>query len=64
MDDPINSRLNYGCAVMRSHDNQLNAFNLADDMIEPWRPMVDLVAHKNIGTNVVLSKAKKECTPL
>ena len=82
MDDPINSRLNYGYAVMRSsiaralvatgfhptfglhHDNQLNAFNLADDMIEPWLPMVDLVAHKNIGTNVVLSKAKKECTPL
>lgn len=23
------------------HDNQLNAFNLADDMIEPFRPIVD-----------------------
>lgn len=24
------------------HDNQLNAFNLADDLIEPFRPIVDL----------------------
>lgn len=27
------------------HDSQLNAFNLADDLIEPYRPLVDLVAH-------------------
>ncbi len=25
------------------HDNQLNAFNLADDIIEPFRPFVDMV---------------------
>jgi len=41
------------------HDNQLNAFNLADDLIEPWRPMVDLIAHKNIGANVILNKAER-----
>ncbi len=67
-DDPINSRLNYGYAVVRGyiawclvaagfhptsglhHDSQLNAFNLADDLIEPYRAMVDLVAHDNIGS--------------
>lgn len=67
-EDPINSRLNYGYAVVRSaiarklvtagfhptfgmhHDNQLNAFNLADDLIEPYRAIVDLVVHNNIGT--------------
>ena len=77
VDDPINSRLNYGYSVVRSaivrslvstgfhptfgihHDNQLNAFNLADDLIEPWRPMVDLVAHKNVGSNVILNKSER-----
>jgi CRISPR-associated protein Cas1 len=28
------------------HDNALNAFNLADDMIEPWRPMVDQLVYE------------------
>lgn len=76
-EDPINSRLNYGYAVVRSaiarklvatgfhptfgihHDSQLNAFNLADDLIEPYRAIVDLVAHNNIGTNVQLSKVER-----
>ena len=76
-DDPINSRLNYGYAVIRSsiarslvaagfhptfgihHDSQLNAFNLADDLIEPYRAMVDIVAHDNIGSNVQLSKNER-----
>lgn len=76
-EDPINSRLNYGYAVVRSaiarklvatgfhptfgihHDNQLNAFNLADDLIEPYRAMVDLVAHNNVGSNVQLSKGER-----
>jgi len=26
------------------HDSQLNAFNLADDILEPYRPLADLVA--------------------
>ena len=76
-DDPINSRLNYGYAVVRSsiarslvaagfhttfgihHDSQLNAFNLADDLIEPYRAIVDIVAHDNIGSNVQLSKNER-----
>ena len=41
------------------HDNQLNAFNLADDLIEPYRPIVDLVAHENIDSNVRLSKEER-----
>lgn len=77
VEDPINSRLNYGYAVVRSaiarklvatgfhptfgihHDNQLNAFNLADDLIEPYRAIVDLVAHENIGSNVQLTKSER-----
>lgn len=76
-EDPINSRLNYGYAVVRSaiarklvatgfhptfgihHDSQLNAFNLADDLIEPYRAIVDLLAHDNIGSNVKLSKTER-----
>lgn len=29
------------------HSNDLNAFNLADDMIEPFRPFVDIIVIKN-----------------
>ncbi len=71
-EDPINSRLNYGYAVVRSaiarklvatgfhptfgihQDSQLNAFNLADDLIEPYRAIVDLAGHYNIDANVQL----------
>lgn len=78
VEDPINSRLNYGYAVVRSaiarslvsvgfhptfgihHDSQLNAFNLADDLIEPYRAIVDLVANENIGSNVRLSKSERK----
>lgn len=55
-DDPFNSALNYGYAIVRAlvaralvitgfipaigihHRSQLNAFNLADDLIEPFGP--------------------------
>ncbi|HHY74354.1 MAG TPA: type II CRISPR-associated endonuclease Cas1 [Bacillus bacterium] len=30
------------------HDNQLNAFNLADDLMEVYRPMVDLYVSYNV----------------
>lgn len=58
-EDPLNIRLNYGYAVLRSmiarslvsaglngtlglgHSNAGNAFNLADDFIEPYRFLVD-----------------------
>lgn len=77
-DDPVNSRLNYGYAVVRSaiarslvaagfhptfgihHDSQLNAFNLADDLIEPYRAIVDIVAHENISANAQLTKAERK----
>lgn len=76
-EEPVNSRLNYGYAVVRSaiarnlvavgfhptfglhHDSQLNAFNLADDLIEPYRAIVDLVAHENIGSSIRLSKTER-----
>lgn len=41
------------------HDNQLNAINLADDLIEPYRAIVDIVAHNNIGSNIQLSKNER-----
>lgn len=77
-DDPINSCLNYGYAVLRNaiiraailagfqpafgihHDNYLNPFNLADDLIEPWRPMVDVIALRDPGNSTVLSRAKRK----
>lgn len=31
------------------HDGAANAFNLADDVFEPFRPFVDLLAHKTCG---------------
>ena len=78
IEDPVNSRLNYGYAVVRCyiagslvmtgfhptfgihHNNQLNAFNLADDLIEPYRPIVDLTALACIGTNVRLTKSERQ----
>ena len=77
-DDPVNSCLNYGYAVIRNaiiravilagfqpalgihHDNYLNAFNLADDLIEPWRAMVDLIALRDPRTSTVLSRSKRK----
>lgn len=78
VEDPVNSRLNYGYAVIRSsiatslvaagfhptfgihHNSQLNAFNLVDDLIEPYRSMVDIVVHNNIGSNIQLSKNERK----
>ena len=42
------------------HDSQLNAFNLTDDLIEPYRSMVDLVEHNNIGSNIQLTKLERK----
>lgn len=76
-EDPVNSRLNYGYAVVRSaiarslvaagfhptfgihHNSQLNPFNPADDLIEPYRAIVDLTVHKNIGSSLHLSKRER-----
>ena len=42
------------------HDSQLNAFNLADDLIELYRAIVDLLTNENIGSNVKLSKNERK----
>lgn len=41
------------------HDNYLNAFNLADDLIEPWRPFVDLISLADPGISSFLSRTKR-----
>lgn len=41
------------------HKNELNAFNLADDFIEPFRPVVDLFVFQHIGENV--NELNREC---
>lgn len=41
------------------HNNYLNAFNLADDLIEPWRPFVDVIALQDPGDTVALSRSKR-----
>ena len=74
---PLNSKLNYGYAVLRNaiirslinkgfqpaiglhHANQLNAFNLADDLIEPFRPIVDFTAISIEENTLLLSKESR-----
>ena len=59
----INGALNYGFAILRSciarellqfggvnHHNIQNAFNLADDLIEPFRPVVELYCFTAFNT--------------
>ena len=76
-DDPMNSCLNYGYAIVRAaiarslvttgfipvfglhHHSQLNAFNLADDIIEPYRPCVDMLATQVVGSSMRLSKEQR-----
>lgn len=77
-DDPINSVLNYGYAIMRNtiirdvvcagfypaigihHEGPFNGFNLADDLIEPWRAMVDVVAHDIVSSQTNLSREQRK----
>ena len=69
-EDPLNSALNYGYAIVRAlmarevvcaglapalglhHCSQLNAFNLVDDLMEPLRPSIDLLAASVAGSRV------------
>ena len=78
LETPLNSKLNYGYAVLRNaiirsliikgfqpaiglhHANQLNAFNLADDLIEPFRPIVDLTALSIEEDSLILSKEARK----
>ncbi|MEV9546761.1 type II CRISPR-associated endonuclease Cas1 [Aliarcobacter butzleri] len=41
------------------HSSELNAFNLADDLIEPFRPIVDLYVKRNIKKDTELSSSIK-----
>lgn len=41
------------------HQNLYNAFNLADDLIEPFRPCVDLVAFSMEETHTKLSREER-----
>ena len=41
------------------HSSELNAFNLADDLIEPFRPIIDLFVKTNINKDTELSSAIK-----
>ena len=76
-DDPINSVLNYGYAIIRNtiirdivcagfypaigihHEGPFNGFNLADDLIEPLRAMVDIVAHDIVSSQINLSREQR-----
>lgn len=42
------------------HESELNAFNLADDLIEPFRPLVDLFVFQNRLGETFDSQAKRE----
>lgn len=77
VDDPLNSVLNYGYAIVRAvmarevvcaglipalglhHRSQLNPFNLVDDLMEPFRPCIDLLAAGVAGKSVRLSPRQR-----
>lgn len=42
------------------HNNQFNSFNLADDLIEPWRPFVDVIAVKDPGSSLILGRKRRK----
>lgn len=42
------------------HDNNLNAFNLVDDLIEPFRPVVDLLIVERVIEGELTSDIKRE----
>lgn len=42
------------------HSSELNAFNLADDLIEPFRPIVDKYVLNNISKNNPISSINKQ----
>ena len=76
-EDPLNSALNYGYAIVRAlmarevvcagltpalglhHCSQLNAFNLVDDLMEPLRPSIDLLAAGIAGKSCRLSRKQR-----
>ena len=77
VDDPLNSALNYGYAIVRAlmarevvcaglipslglhHCSQLNSFNLVDDLMEPLRPSIDILATSVASTSCRLSRKQR-----
>ncbi len=75
--DHLNSKLNYGYAVLRAlvarhvalagltpalgikHHGPVNAFNLADDLMEPFRPLVDGLIRDHLLENTPLDREQK-----
>ncbi len=53
----------FHCALGINHHNEYNNFNLADDLIEPWRAMADQLAFSIAGAEFNLSmKQRRELT--
>lgn len=46
----------FNTALGVNHCNELNSFNLADDFMEPFRPIVDLWVYNNIDIDDILTK--------
>ena len=42
------------------HSSRFNAYNLSDDLIEPFRPMVDIIAHTVVRSNINLTKPQRK----
>ena len=77
VEDPLNSALNYGYAIVRAivarevacagliaslglhHCSQLNPFNLVDDLMEPLRPSIDMLATSVANTSCRLSRKQR-----
>ena len=41
------------------HDSELNQFNLADDLMEPFRPVADLYVAANVAEDAALTPILK-----
>ena len=41
------------------HDSELNQFNLADDLMEPFRPVADLYVAANVAEDAAMTTALK-----
>ena len=55
--------IGFHCALGLHHHNEYNSFNLADDLIEPCRAMIDQAAFSIIGNDINLStKQRRELT--
>ncbi|KGM95121.1 type II CRISPR-associated endonuclease Cas1 [Clostridium botulinum] len=49
----------FNTALGVNHCNELNSFNLADDFMEPLRPIVDLWVYSNMDYNDILTKENR-----